>query len=179
MVQLTDSQVTTSVESGFGGGGNISIDPVGVVLKNSAIIANAFGGPGGNISIVAGQFIFDLNSVVSASSALGIDGEINIDAPDTTVAGQLVPLPKNFLDASKLLRDRCGAARGGTSSLSAQGRGGVSPGPDGYLPSYAMDATGEAPSVTASAVDAIGSGGFQLASAAVSLPAMVPTGCSW
>jgi large exoprotein involved in heme utilization and adhesion len=179
LLDLLNAQITTSVESGVGGGGNIDIDPAAVVLQNSAIVANAFGGPGGNISIVAGQFIVDRNSIVSASSALGIDGNIAIIAPDTNITGKLVPLPKNFLDASKLLRDRCGAARGGTSSFSAQGRGGVPPGPDGYLPSYAMDDTGDQASVTASAEDVTRFTGFRLETAAGPLFAMVPTRCTW
>jgi filamentous hemagglutinin family protein len=140
LIDLMNSEITTSVESGVGGGGNIDIDPAAVVLQNSAIVANAFGGPGGNIRIVAGQFIIDQNSTVTASSKLGIDGLVEINAPDTNITGKLVPLPKDFLDASKLLRDRCGS-RGGTSSFSAKGRGGVPPGPDGYLPSYAMGDT--------------------------------------
>ena len=178
LLDLMNSTVETQVQSGAGAGGNIDIDPAAVVLQNSGIIANAFGGPGGNISIVAGQLIAT-NSVVSASSQLGIDGNVEINAPDTNITGKLVPLPKKFLDASKLLRDRCGAARGGTSGFSAQGRGGVPPGPDGYLPSYATgDADGHG-SVTASAGNAAGSSGFRLETAGGPLLAMAATRCTW
>ena len=149
LLDMLNSQITTSVESGVGTGGNINIDPLAVVLQNSKIIADAFGGSGGNISIVAGQFIIDVSSIVSASSALGLDGRIEINAPDTNITGQLVPLPKNFLDASKLLSGRCEATRGGTSSLAARGQGGVPPGPDGYLPSYAAADAGEQGGATA------------------------------
>jgi large exoprotein involved in heme utilization and adhesion len=149
------------------------------VLQNSAIVANAFGGPGGNISIVAGQFIVDQNSIVSASSTLGIAGNIEINAPDTNITGKLVPLPKNFLDASKLLRDRCGAARGGTSGFSAQGRGGVPPGPDGYLPSYATGDTEGHGGVTASAGNAAWPTGYRLETAGGPLLAMAATRCTW
>ncbi|MCK5363793.1 MAG: S-layer family protein, partial [Gammaproteobacteria bacterium] len=178
LLDMLNSTVETQVQSGAGAGGNIDIDPAAVVLQNSGIIANAFGGPGGNISIVAGQFIAT-NSVVSASSPLGIDGEVEINAPDTNITGKLVPLPKNFLDASKLLRDRCGAARGGTSGFSAQGRGGVPPGPDGYLPSYATGDTDGHGSVTASAGNAAGSSGFRLETAGGPLLAMAATRCTW
>ena len=171
LLDLLNSTIETSVQSGVGAGGNINIDPTAVVLQNSSIVANAFGGPGGNIRIVAGQFIIDQNSIVSASSALGIAGNIEINAPDSNITGKLVPLPKNFLDASKLLRDRCGAGQGGTSSFSAKGGGGVPPGPDGYLPSYAMDDTATDGGATASSGgrgDARGRG----------LLAMVPTQCT-
>ncbi|MEZ5637596.1 MAG: filamentous hemagglutinin N-terminal domain-containing protein [Burkholderiaceae bacterium] len=135
LIRLVDSQITTSVESGAGGGGNIAIDPQFVLLQNSQIIANAFGGPGGNIGIVAGQLIADPATVISASSALGIDGAVNIDAPDTDVGAGLAVLPAAYLDASSLMRAGCSAARAGLSSLVEVGRGGLPPDPDGYLPS--------------------------------------------
>ena len=114
---------------------------------------------------------------MSASSALGIDGLVEINAPDTNITGKLVPLPKDFLDASKLLRDRCGAQRGGTSSFSAKGRGGVPPGPDGYLPSYAMGDAGQEASGTGSVRDGIESG--EGGDAHIPLLAMAATRCTW
>lgn len=140
LIRLVDSQITTSVESGVGGGGNIAIDPQFVLLQNSQIIANAFGGPGGNIGIVAGQLIADPATIISASSALGIDGAVNIDAPDTDVSAGLAILPAAYLDASSLMRAGCSAARAGLSSLVEVGRGGLPPDPDGYLPSMDLGA---------------------------------------
>ena len=140
LVHLADSQITTSVQSGAGGGGNIFIDPQFVILQNSQIIANAFGGPGGNISIVAGQLIADPATAITASSALGIDGSVNIDAPDTDVSAGLAVLPVSFLDAASLLRAGCSGARAGLSSLVEVGRGGLPPDPDGYLPSLDLGA---------------------------------------
>ena len=135
-MRLNGSQITTSVESGVGGGGNINIDPEFVILDNSQITANAFGGPGGNILIVAGQFIASSNSVVQASSAQSIEGTVEIDAPDTDIAAAIAQLPESFLDASALLPARCAARRGGSeSSFVVAGRGGVPVDPDGYLPS--------------------------------------------
>ena len=140
LIHLVDSQITTSVQSGAGGGGNIFIDPQFVILQNSQIIANAFGGPGGNISIVAGQLIADPLTAITASSALGIDGSVNIDAPDTDVSAGLAVLPVSFLDAASLLRAGCSGARAGLSSLVEVGRGGLPPDPDGYLPSLDLGA---------------------------------------
>ncbi len=65
MIRLTDSRITTSVESGVGGGGNINIDPELLILDNSQILANAFGGPGGNINIVADVFLVNSGGRVS------------------------------------------------------------------------------------------------------------------
>jgi large exoprotein involved in heme utilization and adhesion len=136
MVDLLSSSVTTSVGSGTGAGGNINIDPQFVIVQNSNIIANAFGGPGGNINIVAGLFLIDPSSTVSASSALGIDGIINVDSPVADVTSGVTELPANVLDASTLVQAPCAARTGGgTSSLTSAGRSGLPAGPDGYLPS--------------------------------------------
>jgi filamentous hemagglutinin family protein len=135
-VYLDAAEITTSVESGFGGGGNIDIDPKFVILNQSTILANAFGGPGGNINIVAGNFIISAQSRVDASSALGLDGTVNINSPDEEVAENLAVLPENYLDVTSLMSDRCGATAGASSLVDA-GPGGVAVNPDGYLPSFA------------------------------------------
>ncbi len=103
LLHLRDSGITTSVAGGEGRGGNINIDPVFVVLDNSDIIANAFGGPGGNIRIVADHFFASPDSEVRASSALGIDGVVDIDSPDTDLNAGLVELPADFFDVATLL----------------------------------------------------------------------------
>ena len=103
MIQLTDSQITTSVESGVGGGGNINIDPQALILNNSRILANAFGGPGGNINITAdvflvnsgGMFPTSLAGIVDASSALSTPGTVNIEATFTNVTGSFCPITLN------------------------------------------------------------------------------------
>ncbi len=134
LVDLRGSDITATVNSGIGSGGNINIDPQFVVLNHSRITANAFGGPGGNIRIVAGNFIASADSVVEASSAQNIAGTVEIDSPDIDISAGISQLPKSFLDAGALLPARCGA-RGGQSSFVVAGRGGVALDPDGYLPS--------------------------------------------
>ncbi|MFN2121206.1 MAG: hypothetical protein ACK2T0_12485, partial [Anaerolineales bacterium] len=98
-------------------------------------LANAYGGPGGNINIVAGNVITSTQSRIDASSALGIDGTVNISSPDQDVAQELAVLPENFLDVTGLINDRCGA-KTGASSLVPVGPGGLGIDPDGYLPSF-------------------------------------------
>ena len=137
LVRLTDSTITTSVQGGTGNGGNITIDPTFVILQRSQIIANAFGGNGGNILIVADMFFTDPFSVISASSTLGINGTINIQAPITNLSGTLAPLSEEFLQAAGLLRASC-AARfqgGNVSSFVVAGRDGMPLETGGLLPS--------------------------------------------
>ncbi len=137
LVQLTDSQITTSVQGGTGNGGNITIDPQFVILQNSQILANAFGGNGGNILIVAGVFLADPFSVVSASSTLGISGTVSIQAPVTGLSGTLAPLSGEIVQAAALLQARCAARfqESQYSSFVQAGRDGLPLEPGGLLPS--------------------------------------------
>jgi large exoprotein involved in heme utilization and adhesion len=138
MVHLKNSEITASVGGGAGTqGGNISIDPVYVILDHSKIIANAYAGQGGNIRIVSNVFLADPYSVVDASSALGIDGIVDIRAPITEISGTLTPLGEDFVSAFELLREPCMARiRGGKySSFIVRGRNGLPVEPGNLLPS--------------------------------------------
>jgi hypothetical protein len=138
MVQLIDSKITASVGGGPETiGGNITIDPHYVVLNDSQIIANAYEGRGGNIRIIADVFLASPESVVDASSELGIDGTVDIQAPISRITGTLAPLQGNFLSAETLLRDRCTARIRGEkySSFIASGRDGLPIRPGAVLPS--------------------------------------------
>lgn len=138
MVHLIDSAITSSVGGGADTtGGNIFIDPEFVILQRSRIIANAYEGKGGNIKIIADCFMADPDSIVEASSALGIDGVVDIQAPINNVSGSITGLPKDFKSAVELLRQACAArARGGSySSFIMGGRGGLPIEPGGLIPS--------------------------------------------
>ena len=135
-VRLENSQITTSVQSGVGTGGNVLIDPTFLVMNNSAITANAFGGPGGNITIISDNFLASSTALLQASSALSTPGTIQIVSPENNIAGSIAQLPRAFVDASRLLRGACSARReGAPSSFVLAGRGGVPADADGYLPS--------------------------------------------
>ncbi|MCK5876994.1 MAG: S-layer family protein, partial [Candidatus Marithrix sp.] len=98
---LRDGQITTSVGTGVGKGGDITIDnPTFIVMDGGKIKAQADAGHGGNIDIKSDQFINSPDSLVSASSRLGIDGQVKIDSPDMDMAGFLVILPGGFVEAS-------------------------------------------------------------------------------
>jgi hypothetical protein len=129
--------VTTSVRGGAADAGNLTLEAPFVVADGSAIVANAFGGRGGNILINAGVFLADPASLVSASSALGIQGTVNIQAPVTSLSGTLAPLPQAFVNVAALLPARCSARLSGvqTSSLVLGGRDGLPAEPGGVLPS--------------------------------------------
>jgi large exoprotein involved in heme utilization and adhesion len=137
LVQLQDSEVTTSVRGGGGDAGNLTLTAPSVVADHSSIIANAFGGRGGNIQITADAFLADPASLVSASSTLGLSGTVDIQAPVTALSGTLAPLPQTVVQVAALLPARCAARyRGGTvSSLVLGGRGGLPLEPSGVLPS--------------------------------------------
>ncbi len=77
-IQLRNGKITTTVRSSEGRGGNITIDTNLGLLEHSDIRADAFGGPGGNITIQADGFITDVDSVVSASSTQSVDGTVSI-----------------------------------------------------------------------------------------------------
>jgi large exoprotein involved in heme utilization and adhesion len=139
LVQLVDSRVTTSVQGGAGAGGNITIDPRFVVLENAEIRADAFGGPGGNVLIAAGVFLSD-RSVLSASSALGVPGVVDVQAPVTDITSSLVPLPESVPQAAVVLREACRARRGSARASSfVVGRGSLPPDPAGALASTALE----------------------------------------
>ena len=121
-------------------GGNINIDPIFVILINSQIIANAFEGPGGNITIVTDFYLKDDASIVDASSALGISGTVIISTLDDDISGSITVLPETYLDASTLLTGQCAANDGiGSNSLVVTGSGGLPEDPGSYLSASVLD----------------------------------------
>jgi filamentous hemagglutinin family protein len=148
ILDMINSQITTSVQSGVGGGGNITLGTVGhpigfVVLKDSGIHANAFGGPGGNINIFANVLLSStpILTAITASSALSTSGTISINAVATDVTSSLPELKADTREAAALLRASCAArlAEGKTSSLVVAGREGVPLEPGGLMPSALME----------------------------------------
>ncbi len=142
LIHLIDSTLSAKVGGGSSTvGGNITVDPDFFIVERSRIIANAFQGQGGNIDMAAGVFLVDPSSVIDASSALGINGTVNIQAPVTNLSGTLAPLPQGFLQAATLLAQRCAARMGGTySTFVVAGREGLPLEPGGLLPSPLYEA---------------------------------------
>ena len=106
-INLLNGSISSSVLGGLGNGGNLSILSKYTILNKSQIIANAYEGNGGNIDITADYLIQSSDSVISASSQLGIDGNITIDAFTENFDQQIISMADNFLDGSKWIQTPC------------------------------------------------------------------------
>ncbi len=134
-IRLVNGQINTSVQGGPAtSGGNIILDPAVVTLQNSQVLAQAVQGQGGNINIVAGTFLADQTSVVSASSQFGLSGTVTIQSPVSSLSNTLATLPQRPLQAQHLLRQRCAAQIDGhLSSFVVAGRDALPSEPGGWL----------------------------------------------
>ena len=115
LIYLLNSTIASSVSAGKGNGGNISIDPEFIVLNHSNITADAQGGNGGNITLVADNLLLSPDSKITASSSLGVDGSVVLNAPSSTLGGELETVPEVSQDASKHFRNDCVAVGSGFS----------------------------------------------------------------
>ena len=143
LIQIINGQIVTLVQGGAQTvGGNINIDPQFVVLQNSQILATATQGNGGNITIAGNVVMVDPGSVIDASSALGVSGQVAIQAPVNNVATALSRLSQTPLNAAELLTARCSARlrEGLTSSLTLAGRDGVPAEPGSWRPTAFLTA---------------------------------------
>ncbi|MEL6748929.1 MAG: hypothetical protein AAFO09_01390 [Pseudomonadota bacterium] len=118
---LQDSKIATSVQGGAGRGGDIDVDPVFIILANSQIQANAHGGPGGNIRLVADYLLRSGVSPIEASSALSTSGRIDVQAVDVDGGGMQVMTQLNPLNVAQWTQVPCKLRRGGVSRLSMSG----------------------------------------------------------
>jgi filamentous hemagglutinin family protein len=153
LVYLLESDVSTSVAQGEGGGGDVRVgppsdapnDPPIVVLNRSDVRAEAFEGPGGNLTITAAFFFQSADSVLSASSELGIDGIIAVEAPETDLPAELPRLPIEYRDLSSLLRNPCAARTARAGSFVVQRQGPLSAPPDGPFDTEGLPAVAAPP----------------------------------
>ena len=135
---MGDSSITTSVANGEGNGGNITVNSPIVSLDSSQIRAQAKRGLGGNISI-SGFLFQSPKSIISASSEISKDGELNLN-PDTNISGSIAILPESLLNVSEQLNDRCNNRTGkNTNSFVVKGKGGIPLSPDKPVSSDFMD----------------------------------------
>lgn len=133
LITLHASEITTSVQGGAGNGGNISLTGKAVALERSLISANAYGGNGGNILIAADLLLQDPDSLLSASSALGVQGVIALQAPFFDMGAEMASLPEVFFDAEALLPKRCVEREEEMSWFVVRGRDGLPPSPASLL----------------------------------------------
>jgi large exoprotein involved in heme utilization and adhesion len=134
-IRLVNSQLSTSVQGGPNtSGGHILLDPAVVTMQNSQVRTEAVHGNGGNINIIAGTFLTDSTSLVSASSQRGISGTVNIQSPVSSLSNTLATLPQRPLQTQHLLSQTCAAqVNGQMSSLVVAGRDILPVEPGGWL----------------------------------------------
>lgn len=109
-LHLSDSEISSSVQEGEGGGGDITITGDLILLEGSNIKAQAHKGPGGNITINNLGLVKTPNSVIDASSELGIDGEVLITGKEENFE-ELLRLRDDFLrDKDQFSDDRCASS---------------------------------------------------------------------
>ncbi len=151
LVMRHNSKISTSagIQQQSGDGGNININSeliFAVPKEDSNIIANAFLGKGGQVNIeTSGIFgIFPQDeptpfSDITASSELGINGEININQVDVDPAKGLIELPSNLVDATQEVSQSCTPRemqKG--SSFVYVGRGGLPMSPNEPLQEFGL-----------------------------------------
>ncbi len=137
LIYLQNARITTAVKSGAGNGGNITMGtPLFVVLDQGKFVSRADAGHGGNIYIQSDQFIASSNSIINASSRLGIDGKVQIDSPNMDMESLLVVLPYGLVDASNLMTTPCNQRLGvNLNSFRVNSSEGSHNSPDDLLPS--------------------------------------------
>jgi large exoprotein involved in heme utilization and adhesion len=112
---------TAGLTKSGGDGGNITLNTPFIVAtpkENSDISANAFTGTGGNVNIQT-QGIFGIEprpkstnqSDITASSELGIQGQVSIQKPDVDPNRGLIQLPEGLKDQSNQIDQLCGRGR--------------------------------------------------------------------
>ena len=125
LILLEQSQISAS--AGFDGG-NILLDPPLIVLRGSSVTANSAAADAGFITVVAGSFLRSGSTVQATTpNKTAFQGQVEVVAPDSDLAGRLIPLAGVFLHADSRLLENCAAqSLGAGSSFITHGRGGLS-----------------------------------------------------
>lgn len=116
------ANILLTPSSGLGNGGDVSIRVPFVVAipdENSDITANAFLGDGGRVDITArGLFGIEFRnqrttqSDITASSEFGLNGIVELNAPDTSfLQDSLSELPDSLINSEQLVSTSCIARR--------------------------------------------------------------------
>lgn len=136
-IRIDDGIISASANgvTADSGGGNISIDPELFTIRQSRIVAQANAGTGGNINLVATNFIADTETLISASSQRGIDGNVEIESPNQAVNPISVELNTGFQDLPDFISNNCTSpAQRDRSYLVVQNMNPVRRDPADYLP---------------------------------------------
>ena len=132
-LQLDENSSITATAEKDGNGGNVNINTTNLIAKkNSEVTANAFRGRGGNLEVNAeGLFLFDSpENIFSASSELGIDGEIQIDTPEIDLQKELEQSELELLTAEQAIANSCLARSSQQGSFTIDDNGGLPKNPN-------------------------------------------------
>lgn len=149
-LNISDNGKILVTNEGNRDGGNIAIDTdflIATPLENSDIVANAFEGDGGNISIAA-QRIFgieqraasdgNITNDIDASSEFGLSGTVEINTPDVDSNQDLVQLPTRPIEKEVVQACAPSEVRE-QSEFVIKGSGGLPPSPEDALDSDALE----------------------------------------
>jgi large exoprotein involved in heme utilization and adhesion len=145
VLSLTDSGITAEAQGASqmgSNGGNVTIRANQMVVNRGFVRANAFGGDGRQINIMAsGAFLADATTCASfeclnASSELGISGTVEVQSPVTNLSEAVTPLSLSFGPDIAVLRDRCTPRlrEGNVTRLVDRSHDRVATHPDGLSP---------------------------------------------
>ncbi|MCF2149505.1 S-layer family protein [Desmonostoc muscorum LEGE 12446] len=143
LLMRRNSQISATA-GGTGNGGNINIagsSPANFVtlLEGSKITADAVQGMGGNISINTRGFFVCPTCQITASSELGIAGEISIITPEAENNFEIIDVPQEVAKPEQVVAQACrGTASQNRSEFTITGRGGLPPRPSEQLSSGAL-----------------------------------------
>lgn len=129
----SNGEISTNA-GGEGNGGNINIDTdILVATDKSNITAKAKRGRGGNIKIASQGLFVSPDSQINADSEQGINGVVEINRLDVDPSAEVIILPDQIVDISKLIAQGCSTTKGnlarGTGEFVLTGRGGLPPNP--------------------------------------------------
>ncbi len=114
---LIDSAISTKVFHGIGDAGDIDLNSEVLVMNDSVIRSDAFGGDGGNIHVDSELIMQDYESYFDASSELGVSGTIAFTAPQVYLNEEVEELKTEFLPAEEWVFDSARARLGNSSSF--------------------------------------------------------------
>jgi len=128
-----NSLISTSVLDSTGGGGNIFIDNSGFIIgrNNSDIKADAVLGQGGNIQINSTGLFLDLDSEITASSELGVDGIVEVNNTEYGKRLSIEQLPEKTPTNTDIVASSCPVQKENTFTIA--GSGGLPENPTSYL----------------------------------------------
>ncbi|NUN67677.1 hypothetical protein HCU40_23940 [Pseudanabaena biceps] len=127
---LRNNSHISASSQGNGNSGNIQINS-GLLLgvEDSQINANAFGGNGGNI-LINTQGLFFAPNQITASSILGLSGNVAISTLEISPKNTFVSSVDNFVQVDAIVANSCLARRNAMQgSFVVTGSGGLSKSP--------------------------------------------------